>query len=117
MPKDYRKTRPIAGTIFDKANEDDTATRQRRCGFLYSHGVNPGGVAKGSVDVESLGGGKVRVYYEAIYLPPGMDPWPGAIEGKSTIVPNGVWCDHGGHKKRHKVKQIRSFDACLSEVL
>ena len=117
MPKNYRKTKPISGTIFDKASEDDSTSRQRRCGFLYLHGVNPATVAKGSVDVESLGQGKVRVYYEAIYLPPGQDTWPVGVEGHGPGIPSGIWCDHGGYNKRHKAKQIRSFDAFLSEVL
>ena len=112
MSKNYRKVKAIPGTIFD-ARLDKVIHRQRRCGFFYLHGVNPALVARGGTSVESLGGSRVRVYYEAIYLPEGENQWP----SDSRIIPPGVWCEHGGYKKRHKVKQIRSIDADLSEVL
>jgi hypothetical protein len=115
MPKNYRKVRAIPGTIFD-AKRDDEITRQRRCGFFYLHGVNPAAVARGGTDVEHIGDGRVRVYYEAIYLPPDQSMWPES-NGSGVPIPAGVWCEHGGYKKRHVVKQIRNFVADLSEVM
>lgn len=114
MSKDYRKVRAIPGTIFD-GDFEDVVNRQRRCGFFYLHDVNPAAVARDSASVESLGDGKVRVYYDAIYLPPGESQWPDTAHG--VPIPAGVWCEHGGYKKRHTVKHIRHIDATLSEVL
>ena len=114
-PKDYRKVRAIKGTIFDRKFDGINGMSpelQRRCGLYVLNGINPRAVTAGGTSVESLGGGRVRVYYEAIYLPPEQSEWPG---GK--IVPLGIECHHGGYKKRHPVRQIRHFDANLSEVL
>jgi hypothetical protein len=113
--KGYRKVKAIPGTIFDGKLEDEVL-RQRRCGFFYLHGVNPAAVAFGQTSVESIGGSRVRVYYEAIYVPEGQSEWPGTHEGR-LVIPAGVWCEHGGYAKRHTVKQIRSIDADLSEIL
>ena len=113
--KDWRKVKAIKGTIFDKAREYDAVAMQRRCGFFVLSGINPAAVAKGSATVESIGDGRVRVYYEAIH-----SPGPVTLtvrEAQQLPIPPGVECEHGGYKKHHKVKQIKSIDARLSEVL
>jgi hypothetical protein len=112
---DYREVDAMPGTIFDPALEDE-ASKQRRCGFFFLHGVNPSTVARGETHVEPAGDGKVRVYYMAIYLPEGQSEWPGTHEGR-TVIPAGVWCEHGGYAERHTVKRIRKIEASLSEVM
>lgn len=112
--KDWRKVKGIEGTIFDKSREDE-ATMQRRCGFWALNGINPAAVTRGSATVELIGDGRVRVYYDAIYSP---EPTTFVVrEAQQLPIPPGVDCEHGGYKKRHKVKRILSIDAALSEVL
>ena len=113
--KDWRKVKGIKGTIFDKAREDDTVAMQRRCGFFVLSGINPAAVAKGSATVESIGDGRVRVYYEAIHS---IGPVTLTVrEAQRLPIPPGVECERGGYKKHHKVTRIQSIDALRSEVL
>ena len=123
MPKkkDYRKVRPLKGTIFDniRGHRQDAVTRQRRLGFWYSHGINPAAVAnsaKSHPTVESIGNGRVRVYYDAVYLPADQKAWSESHQGRITI-PVGIRCDHGGAKRSHTVTQIKSVVARLEEVI
>lgn len=107
MPKDYRKVKALKGTIFDRELAGELYARQRRCGLFALHGIDPRAVAADSAKVEEIGPNKVRIHYLAIVIP----------EGEPTAFPQGTWCEHGGYKKRHKVKQVRHFDAVLMEVL
>ena len=117
MSKKYRKVKAIPGTIFDEKFGVGTPEHQRRCGLFYLKGINPAAVAANDTDVESIGDGRVRVYYMAIYVPADQNPWP-TREGGPLEIPRGIECDHGGGAKdRHVVKQVRHFDANLSEVL
>lgn len=120
--KGYRKVRKLRGTIFDKKMgdvTDDVVTRQRRWGFWYERGINPATVSS-SADahpvVESIGNGRVRVYYDAVYLPPDEERWPEG-RGGHLAVPAGIFCERGGYHKRHIVTQIKSVEATLAEVL
>lgn len=111
--KDWRKVKSIPGTIFDKSMAEDSIARQRRCGFFATNGINPAAVSAGSACVESLGSGKVRVYYEAVLVHPDAV----AASDHRLHIPPGIYCEHGGYKKRHTVKVIKSVDANLSEVI
>lgn len=99
----------MSGTIFDEPGRDLGVNYQRRLGFWYAHGINPGAISRG-VDIVMLTETHARIFYKAVVLAEGETQWGNG----SSIIPTGVPCDHGDSP--HRVVEKRHIDVPLSEI-